>query len=452
MNPPLVGRLRAAWAGSLLSDRSLATLLVGLMLTYIGLGLVVPVRALYAREVGLSLAGIGAMASSFLLFNTIGQAPFGWLADHLGRRPLILAGIGVEVVIALLYLAPTEPWLFILLRALEGVAAAAISPAARALVGDLAPPERRGEAYALLGAALNGGFLLGPAVGGWIVALADYQAAFVASAAGRGLALVLLAVALREPARQGVRATEGHPTATFALALGPVLLACYLLALGLGYANGLFFALWSIWLQDRGASTWLIGLTFTAFSLPSLLLAPLAGRLADRFGRLRLIVVPGLLDALIYLAYAATGDVLLILLLNVVQGTLYAFILPALDALIADHSPPGARGRVQGVYMATMQAGGFVSTIACTLLYGWHPVAPFVGITLVMGTGLLIGALVAGRALRAPQPGASLAAGSAPATPMAAPVPGASGDTNPADNAGTILPGRVSSPERGSVE
>ena len=126
-------------------------LLAGILLTYLGLGVIIPVRALYAREVGLSLAGIGAMASSFLLCNTLGQAPFGWLTDRVGRKPLIVAGIAVEVVIAVLYVLTDAPWTFILLRAREGVAAAMITPAARAFVGDVAPATRRGEAYGLLG-------------------------------------------------------------------------------------------------------------------------------------------------------------------------------------------------------------------------------------------------------------------------------------------------------------
>ena len=82
-----------------------------------------------------------------------------------------------------------------------------------------------------------------------------------------------------------------------------MLAGCYVVGLGLGFANGLFFALWSLWLADIGASLWLIGLTYTGFALPSLLLTPFAGRLGDRIGRLSLLAWPGAAEAAIYLPW-----------------------------------------------------------------------------------------------------------------------------------------------------
>jgi MFS family permease len=386
---------------SLLGDRRLATLLAGVLLTYLGLGIIIPVRALYAREVGLSLAGIGAMASSFLLFNTLGQVPFGWLTDQLGRKPLIAAGIAVEVVIAVLYVALSEPWTFIALRAAEGMAAAAITPAARAYVADVAPPARRGEAFGLLGAAFSGGILLGPALGGGLSALAGYQTAFLVSAAGRLAALTLVLALVREPLAHAAPATEPAPArAGWRAAVSPLLAGCYLAAIGVGFTNGLYFALWSLWLADIGAALWQIGLTYTAFALPSLLLTPLAGRLGDRLGRLPLLVGPGLADAAIYLVYGLTTNVGLVLALCLVQGVLYACVLPSLDGLVADASPAAGRGRVQGVFAGIGQAAAFLSAMGCTVLYGWHPSAPFLTLTAVTGATLAAGAAVLWRAQR----------------------------------------------------
>ena len=398
----LMTRARGTLAGSLLADRPLATLLGAILITYLGLGVIIPVRALYAREIGLSLAGIGAMASSFLLFNTLGQVPFGWLTDRLGRKPLIAAGIAVEVVIAVLYLVVAEPWTFIVLRALEGLAAAAIGPAARAYIADVTPPERRGEAYGLLGATFSGGILLGPAIGGWLSAAAGYPVAFAVSAAGRLLALLLVLVVVREPAAHAAGRTAAGRTAAersgWSAALNPALFGGYLAGFGFGFASGIFFALWSLWLQDRGASLTVIGLSYTAFSLPSLLVTPLAGRLADRIGRVPLIVGPGLLDAVIYLAYGFAGSIWLVLGICALQGIIYAFIMPALDATVADAAPAEGRGRVQGVYSGITMFGSFVSAMLCTVLYGWNSLAPFVMLTVVVGTTVGLGGLLLTRA------------------------------------------------------
>jgi MFS family permease len=165
----------------------------------------------------------------------------------------------------------------------------------------------------------------------------------------------------------------------------------------LGFANGLFFALWSLWLADIGASLWLIGLTYTGFALPTLLLTPMAGRLGDRIGRLPLLAWPGAAEAAIYLGYGLTSNVWLILALCVVQGTLYAFMLPSLDALVADASPTEGRGRVQGLFTGISLAGSFLSALLCTILYGVHPAAPFLTMTAVVGSTLAVGCLMLAR-------------------------------------------------------
>ena len=55
---------------------------------------------------------------------------------------------------------------FIVLRGLAGLATAMYDPAARGYITDATPPDRRGEAFGLYGAAQMGGLLLGPAIGG----------------------------------------------------------------------------------------------------------------------------------------------------------------------------------------------------------------------------------------------------------------------------------------------
>lgn len=382
---------------SLLRDRRLAALLGSILLTYLGLGVIIPIRALYAREIGLSLAGIGAMASSFLLFNTLGQVPFGWLTDRVGRKPLIVAGIAVEAAIALLYVVLAEPWTFIVLRAAEGAAAAAISPAARAYITDIAPPARRGEAFGLLGATFSGGILIGPALGGWLSAASTYQTAFIVSAAGRLMALVLVLWLVREPLTHSVRAAAAA-VARWHDAVTPVLLGSYVVAVGNGFANGLFFALWSLWMADAGASLWQIGLSYTAFGLPALVLTPLAGRWGDRVGRLPLLIGPGVVEAAIYLAYPVAGSVWLIIAFSLVQGIFFAVKQPSLDGIVADGSPPDARGRVQGVYNGISLGGAFISAMLCTVLYGVSATAPFILITVVVGTTLAMGSLMLWRA------------------------------------------------------
>src|SRR5947209_10978601 len=180
----------------MLRDRSLLAIALVVAATYTGIGMVVPVRVLYAQAHGASLAIIGAMASAFLLTNFVCQYPTGWLADLWGRKPVMLAGLALEAAVALAYLAVPDPLVFVILGLVEGAATASVLPAARALVADAVPPERRGEAYGIFGSFLNAGFLLGPAIGG-ALATVSYTSAFIGSCVCRLLALAIVLTLLR---------------------------------------------------------------------------------------------------------------------------------------------------------------------------------------------------------------------------------------------------------------
>ena len=76
-----------------LRNRTLLAVSSAVGMSMLGIGMVVPVRVLYAQSQGASLAIIGAMASAFLLSNFIFQYPVGWVADMWGKRPTMMAGL-----------------------------------------------------------------------------------------------------------------------------------------------------------------------------------------------------------------------------------------------------------------------------------------------------------------------------------------------------------------------
>ncbi|HXR94527.1 MAG TPA: MFS transporter, partial [Rhizomicrobium sp.] len=91
----------------------------------------------------------------------------GNLSDRFGRRPVLILSLvmlGVDYLIT--GLAPTIAWLFIG-RILSGGAGAAY-PTANAYIADISPPEKRAANFGLVGAAFGVGFVLGPALGGFV--------------------------------------------------------------------------------------------------------------------------------------------------------------------------------------------------------------------------------------------------------------------------------------------
>ena len=82
------------------------------------------------------------------------------------RVPLMVIGLWPPGCSARCPLVVSGLLAFVVMRALAGLAAAIYDPAARGYLMDANPPDRRGEAFGLYGAAQMAGFLLGPAIGG----------------------------------------------------------------------------------------------------------------------------------------------------------------------------------------------------------------------------------------------------------------------------------------------
>lgn len=346
-------------------------------ISYLGLGFIMPLRTIYARDTGSSSFEIGLMAASYLLASALCAPLIGRLVDRVGATRLLWIGLAGHALVVLVYIPVHSPLLLIALRAAEGATAAAVLPPARALINRLAPAKRQAEGLGLLGAAQDAGVLLGPAAGTLLASQFGYVPSFLIG--GGGLLVAAVAAFCCLPRDQGI--ASGATIARSGLAgIGtftrPLLLA-YGLALMIALPHGVMMALWSIYMLDRGASLALIGLTYTAAALPALLVAPLAGRWSDRRGRYWPLVVSTLGIGAIYILYGLPISPLALLVLCVVEGVIYSLSRGGIDGLLADVTPPGEQGRVQANFTAVVAAGMLVGATASGAIYLLRPGLPF---------------------------------------------------------------------------
>jgi len=133
----------------------------------------------------------------------------GHLSDHLGRKPLILLGFGLESAFVLSYLAAGEKELLGLTLVVIASALGSLAQGAdQALVADLVPEERHEQAYASVRVASNLGVTIGPVIGGLLLLGEDWQRLFLGVAIMAGLAFL---VGLRFLPERGDYTPEGPP-------------------------------------------------------------------------------------------------------------------------------------------------------------------------------------------------------------------------------------------------
>ena len=110
---------------------------------------------LRAQERGLNVLHVMFMMMTFSLIYASLSGPLGVLSDRIGRRKLIIAGWLTYGLVYLGFAASTTGWQIWVLFGLYGIYYAATEGAAKALVADLVPPERRGTAYGIYNAAIG---------------------------------------------------------------------------------------------------------------------------------------------------------------------------------------------------------------------------------------------------------------------------------------------------------
>ncbi len=406
--------------------------LVAEAILWLGFGALLPILPLYLTEQGIDTATLGWIVAAWPAARLVGEPLFGWLADRTDKRALMLLGlIGTAIVVPMPLVLTGAP-AFLLARALAGLATAAYDPAARGYIMDATPPAERGAAFGLYASAQMGGLLLGPAVGGLGAALGGgFAFPFVfCSVALLASAVLLAATVLRRPAPRhddapvgAVARTAATPSDTIAPAAptslwNRLLVAAIVVNIGSFFASGTYEVIWSLWMAELGADIGLIGLTFAAFGLGVLLVAPIAGGWVDRRGPLPFVIAGSLGAAAAGILYALLVDPLLVVPVVIFEGVSFALLGPALFAVVARGTPDGRSSTAQGVFGAAGTVGTIVASVAAGVLFAIDIHLPFYVFAVVMVASLGIGLLVGGRALRELRPiPAALPAAKAAGTP-----------------------------------
>jgi MFS family permease len=373
-----------------LDSRGLWTLLAGNALTEIGIGFFLPILPLFLRARGGAPALVGLVFASGVAARATAQYPAGWLADRCGRRPLIVGSLLIYALLFPLYALPVPLVSLVGLRFVHALAGGAYTPVALALAADLVPPASRGRVFSRLRASDTVGLVLGPALGGLV---AGFRLEYV-FAAGAVICLVAALLLLRLPRGllplpAGTAEADHRPAGVSRLLW--LLLPVVALGAPVAWTYGVYETVWSLYLSSRGAAPFVIGLSYVTYALPIVLFAGLAAGLADRLGHLRAGALALLAYGLLAGTYPFVASVPLLIGVGLVEGTLTAAGVPALNAEVSRQAPAGAQGRTQGLYQAVWSVAEVLGSIASGFLYGLRPAYAFFGATAICLAGVAAG-------------------------------------------------------------
>ncbi|MDA8125178.1 MAG: MFS transporter [Deltaproteobacteria bacterium] len=335
-----------------LFSRDFLCVLVAQFANTLGVQTLLATLPVYVVSLGGSRAEAG-LVSGTLYFTALLFRPWtGWLTDAWRRRPLVLIGSSLYGVSSLVYLLTHSIPLLVFGRFVQGLGMSCYSTAAHTYVADIAPRQRRAEAMGFFAAVQAIALILGPVLGFMLVNEIGFHYLFYCTA---GLGFSTFVISLFAKERRLPSEVNHRPwtwkTGIVAVSALPISLTMLFLGVGLG-AISTFIAIFA---QSRGLSN--PGFYFMVQAGALLISRPLAGRLADRYGRL-IIIIPGVIFMTLALALLPLAQGFPHF---VVSAALYGMGLgsaqPAIMALLVDRTRKDERGLATSTYFTGYDLG-----------------------------------------------------------------------------------------------
>ena len=146
----------------------------------LGLAIMIPLLPFYAERLGASPTVIGYLVGVYAFCQLFSGPMLGRLSDHTGRKPLLIVSqIGTLIGFLVTASAPVL-WVVFLGRIIDGCTAGNLS-LAQAYISDVTKPEERAKSFGVIGIAFGLGFLIGPAISGFLAKF-DYRYPMYAAA------------------------------------------------------------------------------------------------------------------------------------------------------------------------------------------------------------------------------------------------------------------------------
>ncbi|MGB3543164.1 MFS transporter [Rubrivirga sp.] len=209
-------------------SRLLGVLFMGTLLAALDIAIVGPALPALRDALGLDERAVSWVFTAFVLANLAGLPVMAAWADRAGRRTVYLADIALFAAGTLVVVLAPSFEVLLVGRVIQGLGSSGIFPVATAVIGDTFPPESRGRAVGALGAVFGVAFLIGPALGGIMLAVASWRWLFALSIPFAAVVFVLSARTVPD-----TRADDPKPVDAW----GIVLLASLLVSLAVGLSG-----------------------------------------------------------------------------------------------------------------------------------------------------------------------------------------------------------------------
>lgn len=355
------------------------------LLVQTGGGIIFPIFPKVLEKLGKGALELGILAAAFGITYVIFSPIFGSWADKYGKKKIITIGLFGFAISNLLFVAAIylERFEFLLIaRAIEGIFASAVFPAAIAMVSDIVPEEERGKNIGIVSAGAGIGLVIGPVLGGFLYNI-SIEFPFYVSSSLAFLTVLWAATTLSETKIYSntsetlivseketgfinsiKRIIEILPSPKFIFFIFVLVDMIYLMSWTL-VSPGISFYIYN----DLLLTPTDFGFFVASYGFFAALGEGFLGTLSDKFGRRPLIFLGMLLNGLFYLILLNVSTIFGMIIAASIAGISLGFMAPAMKALISDAADDENRTIVIGTASGLTYLGIVIGPIIGGYLY-----------------------------------------------------------------------------------
>ena len=336
--------------------------------------IITPILPRIGEELGIGESALGTLVSAYSIMVGIFAIVAGPVSDKIGRRRILLLGTAIMTGALLMHHFVVGYFSFLAVRVGAGCAGGILSGSAVSYIGDYFPYDRRGWATGWVMSGMAFGQIAGIPIGIVLAGSYGFKAPFYLFAGAMAATFVLIWFRVPQP---DVQRAEGRLTVASAVRnyramlarsdIAAATLAYFTMFLGVSF----FVVYLPYWLeQDLGASPNAIATLFVVGGIANVLTGPQAGKLSDRIGRKRIIIMSSVGLSLVMLLTTVlvrefwAAYVLYFVLMVLVAARISPFS-ALLTALVSDER----RGSLMSMTIALGQIGFAVGAAAAGPLY-----------------------------------------------------------------------------------
>jgi len=347
--------------------RNLFVCWFGMFVSGIGMSQIAPVLPLYIQHLGVhntaSIAQLSGIAFGVTyIISAIFSPIWGHFADKFGRKPMILrASLGMALVIGCMGFAPNV-YVLIGLRLLQG-AITGFGTACTTLIATQTDKEHAGYALGTLSTGSIAGSLLGPIIGGFIEENLGFQPVFFITGALLMIAFILTALFVKESFTPQDKKTvsikeqwKSIPEKSLTIIL---LVTFFVLTFGLYSIEPIVTVYVAQLTKDTSHVALVAGLVFSASGLANIIAAPRLGKLSDKIGAHKVMLVALVVAGILYIPQAFVENPWQLMGLRFLLGLTIGGLNPSINTLVKKITPDSLVGSVFGFTMSAGYLGVF---------------------------------------------------------------------------------------------